>query len=127
MKSTIVVSRFGILTISAPPEHVGLRGAKMMNIAHLVVMMADSTSETWCELANDAPEGRAVIYRSRFHAVLAKISQIRHFGPLAPLGHMAVNLAGGGAHSTNHGTQDPTQAAKQRPMDPPGAWGAGGR
>ena len=99
----------------------------MMNIAHLIVMMADSTSETWYELVNDAPGGRAVIYRSRIHVVLAEISHMRHFGPLAPLGHMAVNLAGGGAHSTNHGTQNPTQAAKRRPMDPPGPWDAGGR
>ena len=52
----MVVSRCGIFTIFAPPGHAcGPQGVKMMNIAHLVVMMADSTSVTWCELANDAP------------------------------------------------------------------------
>ena len=67
----------------------------MMNIAHLVVMMVDSTSETWYELVDDASGGRAVIYRSRIHVFLAEISHMRHFGPVAPLGHMAVDLAGG--------------------------------
>ena len=50
-----------------------------MNIAHQLVMMADSTSETWYELVNDTPGGRAVIYRSRIHVVLAEISHMRHF------------------------------------------------
>ena len=95
VKSTIVVSRYGILTIFAPPGHAGLRGGKMMNIAHLVVMMADSTSVTWCELANDAPGGRGVLYRSGIHAVRGEISHMCHFGPSAPLGHLAVNLGGG--------------------------------
>ena len=58
----------------------------MMNIAHLIAMMADSTSETWYELVNDARGGRAVIYRSIIHVVLAEISHMRHFGPLAPWG-----------------------------------------
>ena len=58
----------------------------MMNIAHLIAMMADSTSETWYELVNDAPGGREVIYRSRIHVVLAEISHMRHFGLLAPWG-----------------------------------------
>ena len=49
----------------------GAQGAKMMNIAHLIVMMADSTSETWCDLANDASGERAVLYRSRIHVNLA--------------------------------------------------------
>ena len=48
----------------------------MTKIAHLLVMMVDSTSETWYELVDDTSGGRAVIYRSRFHAVLAKISHI---------------------------------------------------
>ena len=63
----------------------------MMNIAHLVVMMADSTSVTWCELANDAPGEYEVIYRSRIHAVRGEISHMCNFGPLAPLGHLAVD------------------------------------
>ena len=99
----------------------------MMNIAHLIAMMADTTSETWYEIVDDAPGGRAVIYRSRIHVVLAEISHMRHFGPLAPLGHMAVNLVGGGVHRRNHGTQGPPQTNKQRPRDPPGPWDAGGR
>ena len=57
-----------------------------MNIAHQLVMMADSTSETWYEIVGDASGGRAVIYRSRIQVVLAEISHMRHFGPLAPLG-----------------------------------------
>ena len=32
---------------------------------------ADSTSETWCDLANDASGERAVLYRSRIHINLA--------------------------------------------------------
>ena len=43
----------------------------MMNIAHLIAMMADSTSETWRDLANDASGERAVLYRSRIHVSLA--------------------------------------------------------
>ena len=99
----------------------------MMNIAHLVVMMADSTSVTWCELANDASGGRGVLYRSGIHAVRGEISHMCHFGPSAPLGHLAVNLVGGGVHRAGYGTQDPTQTKEQRPGDPPGPWDAGGR
>ena len=98
-----------------------------MNIAHQLVMMADSTSLTWYELVDGASGGRGVIYRSRIDVDLAEISHMRHFGPLAPPGAHGREPGGGGAHSTNHGTQNPTQAAKQRPMDPPGAWDAGGR
>ena len=37
----------------------------MMNIAHQLVMMADSTSENWYELVGDASDGGCgVIYRS---------------------------------------------------------------
>ena len=96
----------------------------MMNIAHQLVMMADSTSETWYELVDDASGGRVVIYRSRIHVVVAELSHVRHFGPLAPLGHMVVNLAGASVHSTNHGPQGPSQTNKQRPRDPPGPWDA---
>ena len=99
----------------------------MMNIAHLVVMMVDSTSETWYELVNEIPGEYGVIYRSRIHVFLAEISHMRHLGPLAPPGAHGREPGGGGVHSTNHGTQNPTQAAKRRPMDPPGPWDAGGR
>ena len=59
-------------------------GVKMMNIAHQLVMMADSTSETWYELVDDASGGRGVIYRSRIHVVLAEISHVRHLGLWRP-------------------------------------------
>ena len=98
-----------------------------MNIAHQLVMMADSTSETWYELVDNASGGHEVIYRSRIHVVLAKISHMRHFGPLAPLGHLVVNLVGGGVHRAGYGTQGPSQTNRQRPRDPPGPWDAGGR
>ena len=48
----------------------------MMNIAHLIVMMADSTSETWHELVNDASGDLGVICRSKIHVVLAEISHM---------------------------------------------------
>ena len=102
-------------------------GVKMMNIAHLVAMMADSTSVTWCELANDAPGECEVIYRSKIHAVRGEISRMCNFGPSAPLGHLAVDLVGGGVPRADYGTQGPTQTKEQRPRDPPGPWDAGGR
>ena len=58
----------------------------MMNIAHLVVMMADSTSETWCELANDASSLHPVLYRSEIDVALAEMSHMWYLGPLAPPG-----------------------------------------
>ena len=67
-----------------------------MKIAHLVVMMVDSTSETWCGLDIDASGRHEVIYRSEIHAVLAEISRMCHLGPGRPLGHMAANLMGNG-------------------------------
>ena len=59
----------------------GACGGKRMNIAHLVVMMADCTSETWCSLANDASSRPTVLYRPEIYAVLAEISNMCHFGP----------------------------------------------
>ena len=76
----------------------------MTNIAHLLVMTIDLTSETWFELANDAPGHRTVLYRSGIHAVLAEISHMRHFGLVASLGHMAMNLVENGVVG-----QDPGQ------------------
>ena len=58
----------------------------MMNIAHLLVMMIDLTSETWYELVNGAPGHHTVLYRSEIHADLAEISHMRHFGLVASLG-----------------------------------------
>ena len=62
----------------------------MMQIAHLVVVMVDSTSETWCRLVNDTSGHPTVLYRSKFGAALAEISYTFHLGPWAPLGHMRV-------------------------------------
>ena len=47
-----------------------------MDIAYLVAIMADLTSETWYELANDAPGHHAVLYRTGIHAILAEISKM---------------------------------------------------
>ena len=52
----------------------------MVRMAHLLTTVADSTSETWCDLANDASGERAVLYRSRIHVNLAQISNMCHFG-----------------------------------------------
>ena len=59
----------------------------MVNIAHQLVMIADSTSETWYELVDDTSGGREVIYRSGIHDLLVEISLMCHFGPLASLVH----------------------------------------
>ena len=45
------------------PHEVAVE-ANWRNIAHLLVIMADFTFETWYELVNDACGGCAVIYRS---------------------------------------------------------------
>ena len=66
----------------------------MMNIAYLVVIMADSTSETWYELANDAPGHHAVLYRTGIHAILAEISKKMLFGLWALLGAPALERGG---------------------------------
>ena len=51
----------------------------MVNIANQLVMMADSTSETWYELVDDASGGREVIYRSGIHAFLVEMSHMCNF------------------------------------------------
>ena len=58
-----------------------------MNIAHLLAMTIDLTSETWYELANGAPDHHTVLYRTGIHAVLAEISHMRHFGVPGVHGH----------------------------------------
>ena len=52
----------------------------MTNIAYLLVMIIDLTSETWQELANGAPDHHSVLYRSGIYAVLAEISHTSHLG-----------------------------------------------
>ena len=71
LNSTTVVRRYGILTISPPPPSGWGPGGKMTNIAYLLVMTIDLTSETWYKLANGAPGRHTVLYRSGIHAVLA--------------------------------------------------------
>ena len=69
----------------------------MMNIADLLDMTIDLTSETWYELANGAPGHHTVLYRTGIHAVLAEISHMSHLGPAwAPLLAMPTNLVGWG-------------------------------
>ena len=53
----------------------------MMNIAHPVGMMADSTSETWYTLASDTSGHHEVINISGIHVILAEISPMCHLGP----------------------------------------------
>ena len=77
---------------------------KIVSMAQLLVMMVELTSETWYELANGAPGRHTVLYRSGIHAALAEISHMRHFGLVASLGHMAMNLVENGVVG-----QDPGQ------------------
>ena len=65
----------------------------MMNIAYLVVIMAGLTSETWCQLAIDAPGRRAVLYRTGIHVILAEISKMCCLGS-GLLGAPALEHAG---------------------------------
>ena len=45
-------------------------GVEMMNMAHLLTMMVELTSETWYELVNDASGDRVVLFRPGVHADL---------------------------------------------------------
>ena len=78
LKSTMIASRYGI-TIICTPSQLPLGGVgpwvKMTDIAHPVITMANSTSETWYQLANDASDDHVVLYSSEIHGVLAEISQ----------------------------------------------------
>ena len=78
LKSTMIASRYGIIIICTPPSShwVGVGAwVKMTDIAHPVITMANSTSETWYQLANDASDDHVVLYSSEIHGVLAEISQ----------------------------------------------------
>ena len=66
--------------LHAPPRAGGGQGGKMMDIAYLVAIMADLTSETWYQLANDAPGHHAVLYRTGIHAILTEISKKCYLG-----------------------------------------------
>ena len=77
----------------APPPTGGDQGDKMMDIVYLVAIMADLTSETWHELANDGPGHHAVPYRTEIHSILTKISKIL-CGLWALLGAHALERAG---------------------------------
>ena len=78
LKSTMIASRYGIIIICTPSQ-LPLGGVgpwvKMTDIAHPVITMANSTSETWYQLANDASDDHVVLYSSEIHGVLAEISQ----------------------------------------------------
>ena len=75
------------MRINSRANHRGVRpgllgqGGKI-NIIYLVVIMApaDSTSETWYQLTNDAPGHHEVFHRSDIHAILAEISKNVIFG-----------------------------------------------
>ena len=85
VKSTMVVSRYGIIIICTPSfKHEGPRkaqGFKMMNMAHLLATAVELTSETWYELVNDGCGDSVVLFRSIIHADLAEISHMCHFVP----------------------------------------------
>ena len=84
-----------------PPSGWGPGG---QNEEYRIPSRHDDRSETWYELANGAPGHHTVLYRSGIHAVLAEISHMRHFGLVASLGHMAMNLVQNGVVG-----QDPGQ------------------
>ena len=70
----MVGSKYRILTICTPPSRGGAHGSKTMDIAHMLVMIAKSTTETWYQLVFDASGDGVVLFRSKIHVVLAKIS-----------------------------------------------------
>ena len=68
--------KYGVFTVFTPLQLSGDQGGKMMNIEFLVVIMADSASETWYQLTNIAPGHHAVLHRTEFHAIFAEISKM---------------------------------------------------
>ena len=65
--STMMVSRYSILIIFTPPsDGEGPRG-KIVNMAQLLVMMVELTSETWYELVNGQVTHCEVLYRTQIH------------------------------------------------------------
>ena len=70
-----------------------------MDIAYLVAIMADLTSETWYQLANDAPGHHAVLYRTGIHAILTEISKKMLFGLWAFWVHLPGNVVENGVVS----------------------------
>ena len=47
VKSTMVVSRYDVFTISTPSHWVGPGGVEIMNMSNLLAMMVEFTSESW--------------------------------------------------------------------------------
>ena len=48
----------------------------MMDMAHMLVVIAKTTTETWYQLVFDTSGGGVALYRSKIHAILAEISNI---------------------------------------------------
>ena len=48
----------------------------MMDMAHMLVMIAVTTTETWYQLVFDTSGDGVVLYRSKIHAILAEISNM---------------------------------------------------
>ena len=74
LDTTTVVSSNGIFTICTS---CGL-SSKKVNMATLLVMNVEFTSETKCELANDASGDGSELYRSEIHSVLPEILHMCH-------------------------------------------------
>ena len=98
----------------------------MTNIAHLLVMTIDLTSETWYELDNSAPDHHAVLYNSGIHAVLAEISHTSHLGPGRPCWPYPRTWWVGRVCRADYGTQDPTPRHPATPHGPARAVGCRG-
>ena len=62
--------------VSSLPRRLMMPVVSWRSPTFLVAIMADTTSETWCQLASVTPGHRAVLYRTEIHAALAEISNM---------------------------------------------------
>ena len=62
--STIMVSTDIIIIICTPSSHGGGPSGKIVNMAQLLVMMVELTSETWYEVVNSQVTHCEVLYRT---------------------------------------------------------------
>ena len=62
--STIMVSRYSIIVICNPPSDGERPRGKIVDMAQLLVMAVELTSETWYELVNGQVMHYEVLYRT---------------------------------------------------------------